>query len=117
MTHFSATKGQEANWKCVCADINVRVLGMWKGYEAGLQRTMSKFHDEEKVMLLNDTWKVVTNVQDLCHDLNQLCIRRDRIYSELQNMGIKVDAFKRFDTFYYKARDESECVHKKSSKT
>ena len=31
-------------------------------------------------------------------------------------MGIKVDTFKRFDTFYYKARDESERVHKKSSK-
>ena len=116
VTHFFATKGHEVSWKCVCADMNVGELGMWKGYEAGLQCTMSKFQEKEKVMLLNDTHKVAANVQDLCHALNQLCIRHDRIYSKLQNMGIKVDTFKRFDTFYYKARDKTEPVHKKSSK-
>ena len=31
-------------------------------------------------------------------------------------MGIKVDAFKRFDTFYYKAGEGTKPVHKKSSK-
>ena len=31
-------------------------------------------------------------------------------------MGIKVDAFKQFDTFYYKAGDETEPVHKKLNK-
>ena len=55
VTHFSTTKGQEDSWKCVCTDINVGELGMWKGYEAGLQCTISKFHEKEKVMLLNDT--------------------------------------------------------------
>ena len=55
VTHFSATKGQEDSWKCVSTDMNVGELGMWKGYEAGLQCTISKFHEKEKVMFLNDT--------------------------------------------------------------
>ena len=70
------------------------------------------------MILLSDTRKVSTDVQGLCHDLNQLCIRRDRIYSETDSMGIKVDAFKRFNTFIYKRADskgETEHVHKKLS--
>ena len=70
------------------------------------------------MILLSDTCKVSAEVQGLCHDLNQLCIRHDRIYSEMDSMGIKVDAFKRFDIFIYKRADskvETEDVHKESS--
>ena len=70
------------------------------------------------MILLSDTHKVSADVQGLCHDLNQLCIRRDRIYSEMDSMGIKVDAFKRFDTFIFKkadSKEETENVHKKLS--
>ena len=118
VTHFCTTKGSETTWKCVCADINVGELGMWRGYNNGLGRTAAKFIEKEKMILLSNTHKVSADVQGLCHDLNQLCIRRDRIYSEMDSMGIKVDAFKRFDTFIYKRADskgETEDVHKKSS--
>ena len=118
VTHFSAMKGSETIWKYVCADINVGELGMWRGYDNGLRRTAAKFMGKEKMILLSDTHKVTTDVQDLCHNLNQLCIRRDRIYSEIDSMGIKVDAFKRFNTFIYKranSKEETEHVHKKSS--
>ena len=118
VTHFSATKGLEMTWKCVCADINVIELGMWRGYDNSLGQTAAKFIEKEKMILLTATRKVSTDVQGLCHDLNQLCIRRDRIYSEMDSMRIKVDAFKRFDTFIYKRADskgETEHVHKKLS--
>ena len=48
------------------------------------------------------------NIQGLCKDLNKLCDRRDEIYKEMEAMRIKVDEFKRFDTFYYEIVDESE---------
>ena len=118
VTHFSAMKGSEMTRKCVCADINVGELGMWRGYNNGLRRKAAKFIEKEKITLLSDTHKVSVDVQGLCHDLNQLCIQCDRIYSEMDSMGIKVDAFKRFDTFIYKRADskgETEHVHKKSS--
>ena len=116
--HFSATKGSETTWKCVCADINVGELGMWRGYDNGLRHRADKFIEKEKMILLSDTRKVSADVQGLCHDLNQLYIRHDRIYSEMDSMGIKVDAFKRFDTFIFKkadSKEETENVHKKSS--
>ena len=74
VTHFSATKGSETTWKCVCADINVGELGMWRGYDNGLGCTAAKFIEKEKITLLSDTRKVSADVQGLCHDLNQLCI-------------------------------------------
>ena len=74
VTHFSATKGLDTTWKCVCADINVAELGMWRGYDNGLGCTAVKFIEKEKITLLSDTCKVSADVQGLCHDLNQLCI-------------------------------------------
>ena len=74
VTHFSATKGLDTTWKCVCADINVAELGMWRGYDNGLWCTVVKFIEKEKITLLSDTCKVSADVQGLCHDLNQLCI-------------------------------------------
>ena len=91
---------------------------MWRGYDNGLGRTAVKFIEKEKMILLSDTHKVSADVQGLCHDLNKLCIRRDRIYNKMDSIGIKVDAFKRFNTFIYKRADskgETEHVHKKSS--
>ena len=72
VTHFSATKGSETTWKCVCADINVGELGMWRGYDNGLRRMAAKFIEKEKMILLSDTRKVSADVQGLCQDLNQL---------------------------------------------
>ena len=118
VTHFSATKESETTWKCVCADINVGELGMWRGYDNGLRHTAVKFIEKEKIILLSDTHKVSADVQGLCHNLNQLCIRHDRIYSKMESIGIKVDAFKRFNTFIFKkadSKEETENVHKKSS--
>ena len=48
------------------------------------------------------------NIQGLCKDLNKLCDQRDEIYKEMEAMRIKVDEFKRFNTFYYEIGNESE---------
>ena len=62
VTHFSATKGSETTWNCVCADINVGELGMWRGYDNGLGHTAAKFIEKEKMILLSDTCKVSADV-------------------------------------------------------
>ena len=115
VTHFSATKDIEQSWKCVSADLNVGERGKWSGYKRGLAYAMDKFHEKEKFKLLDTTRNMSANIQQLCQDWNNLCIRRDQVCNEIAHMHISVDKFKCFDTYYYKAHD-IESVHKKEHK-
>ena len=69
--------------------------------------------------LLKTTRKVAQDVQDLSCDLKELSIRRDKIYYEMNSMGIQVDKFKRFETFYNKptgTTTQTAAAHSKKSK-
>ena len=112
-THFSATKGSEAVWNCVGSDLNVGEMGTWKGYESGREHALEAFQMKENFMLLKDTRKMAIQIQELCRDMNDLCLGRDKIYGEMAKMNIRVDQFKRFNTYYYEApesRHETEEV-------
>ena len=74
VTHFSATKGIEQSWKCVGADLRVGEMGKLSGYEKGLAYAMDKFHEKEKFKLLDTTRNMSANIQQLCQDLNDLCM-------------------------------------------
>ena len=69
--------------------------------------------------LLKTTRKVAQDVQDLTRDLKELSIRWDKIYDEMNSMGIQVDKFKRFETFYDEPMGrttQTAAVHSKKSK-
>ena len=119
VTHFSATTGFEDSWKCIGADLEVGEMGRRSGYEKGLDYTVHKFYDMEKSKLLDSTREVAVNIQELCQDLNRLCVRRDKIYEQMSQIRINVDDFKQFDTFFYEVpatQVEAEPVHEKSHK-
>ena len=119
VTHFSATKGPEENWKCVGADTTVGELGMRKGYDAAITRCLAVFREKEKMSLLKKTRKVAQDVEDLSRDLKEISIRRDKIYDEMNSMGIQVDEFKRFETFFDEptgTTTETAAGHSKKSK-
>ena len=116
-THFSATKGVEDKWKCVGADDNVGEMGRRSGFEAGRDRTVDHFYEKEKSNLLKEVRRTFANVEGLCQDLSDLCVRREKIYDEVQNIGIKVESFKRLGKFYYDPPEETgpkETAHKTS---
>ena len=77
---------------------------MWRGYDNGLGHTAAKFIEKEKMILLSNTRKVSADVQGLCHDLNQLCIRRDRIYSKMDSMGSELMHLKGSTPSFIKGR-------------
>ena len=95
--------------------MNVGEIGKWSGNKKGLTYAMDKFHEKEKFKLLDTTRNMSANIQQLCQDLNNLCMWCDQIYNEMAHMHISVDEFKRFDTYYYKACDVKP-VHKKEHK-
>ena len=116
-SHFSATKGVEDKWKCVGADDNVGEMGRRSGFEAGRDRTVDHFYEKEKSNLLKEVRQTFANVEGLCQDLSDLCVRREKIYDEVQNIGIKVESFKRLGKFYYDPPEETgpkETAHKTS---
>ena len=119
VTHFSATKGLERNWKCVGADIQVGEMWKMSGFKEGREYMIDKLYVKEKEKLLDSAKKMAMNIQGLCQDLNALCVRRNQIFKEMAQMRINVDDFKRFDTFYYEVAPtevEPEPVHKKKHK-
>ena len=74
ITHFSATKGLECNWKCVGADLNVGEMGKMSGFKKGREYMVDKLYKKEKEKLLDSTKKMAMNIQELCRDLNALCV-------------------------------------------
>ena len=107
-SHFSATRGKGPKWSCIGENLNVGEMGSWQGYKEGREHVIDAFQMKEHFNIMKTTRKMAEKIQGLCKDLNKLCDRRDEIYKEMEAMRIKVDEFKRFDTFYYEIVDESE---------
>ena len=101
------------------ADDNVGKMGAWTGFESGLDRTVDVFYEKEKRKLLKEVRQTFANVKHLCEDLSDLCIWRDKIYDEVQKIGIKVQSFKQLGKFYYnplEETEETETAHKTLTK-
>ena len=119
ITHFLVTKGLEWNWKCVGADLNVGEMEKMSGFKKGREYMVDKLYEKEKAKLLDSTKKMAMNIQELCRDLNALCVWRNQIFEEMAQIWIDIDDFKRFNTFYYEVAPtevEPEPVHKKKHK-
>ncbi|MCG8626385.1 MAG: hypothetical protein MJE68_30850 [Proteobacteria bacterium] len=114
-THFSATMGEGEKWDCVGAHLNVGEMGRWEGYEEGSTHARDAFYMKEHYALMKKGRKMGEEIEELCQDMYAICIRRDQIYKEMEEMNLKVDAFKRFDTFYY-ATSKTESTHKRHEK-
>ena len=93
-THFTATKGVEPNWKCVGYELNIGELCLHAKEVDGRSAAVDTFERTEKRQIAQKAGKLSEDIDGLCHDLNQLCIQRDNIFKEIEDMKINLDQYK-----------------------
>ena len=100
VTHFTTTRGDATNWNCVGHDLNPGEVNSYKGRTAGEMSTMAIYETHEKRDIQKKTEKIAKDINMLCGDVKNLCLRRDKIYEELNALKIPIDEFKRFDRYH-----------------
>ena len=100
------TKGREGNWKCVGSEFNLGEIGNHRGFSNGKLVVISAYKKMEKRIILTKSKKIAKTIDCLCDNLKSLCIRRDQLFQELNDMQVPVQQFKRFDRYFI-----SEKVH------
>ena len=98
--HFSATKGTVQQWKCVRSDIKLKEIGLYIGETDGCCTAVDLFNINENNLLLQGTKRAVSAINNLCKDIENICIDRDKILNELKTLNVKVKNFKHFTLYY-----------------
>ena len=100
ISHFSATKGTAQQWKCVGSDIKLKEIALYIGETDGCCTAVDLFNINENNLLLQGTKRAVSAINDLCKDIENICIDRDKILDELKTLNVKVKNFKCFTSYY-----------------
>ena len=98
--HFSAMKGLAQEWKCVGADIRLNEIGLYIGETDGRRTAVDLFNINENNHLLKGTQKAVHAINQLCQDIENICIDRDNVLEELKILKVKVKNFKPLTSYY-----------------
>ena len=94
------TKGREANWKCAGNELNPGKIGNHRGFSNRKLVAISVYEAIEKRNILTKSEKIAKTIDCLCNNLKSLCIRRDQLFQELNDMQVPVQKFKRFDRYF-----------------
>ena len=100
ISHFSATKGTGTDWKCVGADIKLKDIGLYVRETDGRRTAVDLFNINENNLLLQGTKKAVHAINDLCRDIERICIDQDKVLDELKTLKVKINSFKHFTSYY-----------------
>ena len=102
ISHLSATKGTAQQWKYIGSDIKLKEIGLYIGETDGHRTAVDLFNINENNLLLQGTKRAVSAINDLCKDIENICIDRDKILDELKTLNVKVKNFKCFTLYYVK---------------
>ena len=100
ITHFSATKGAAKEWKCVGHNIQLREIGLFTGETDGRRTAVDLFNITENKNILDGTKKAVSAINQLCEDVENICIDRDKVLDELKRLKVKVKSYKRLTSYF-----------------
>ena len=100
ITHFSATKGTEDKWKCIGSNQQIQAVEMYTGYSEGQMMGLDFSTINQSQMIVKKGQEVLKNVNELCHDIKRICIRRDEIITDLKTLDIEVGDFWKLTSYY-----------------
>ena len=109
------TKGRQANWKCVGNELNLGKIGNHHGFSNGKSVAITVYKAIEKRNILMKSEKIAKMIDCLCDDLKSLCIRRDQLFQELNDMQVPVQQFKQFDRYFISEKVRSLSKQKTSA--
>ena len=105
ITHFSATRGKGPSWQCVGAGQPLDEIGLYSGHSEGRRTAIDLFTITMNRELLFKTNKMLTDVNQLCRDVKGICIKRDQVIENLEEMKITLGNFQRLTAYYVEAED------------
>ena len=100
ITHVSATKGRESSWKCVGSSITLTEVVIYHGFTDGYKTGIDLNSITENRNLLVKTSNALPEINELCKGIKDLCVRRDHVLKELEEIKIDVGEFKRLTAYY-----------------
>ena len=100
ITHVSATRGLENDWKCVGSGQKLNDLGQYVGYTEGRKAGIDLFTINKNRDLLKKTSKMLHDVNQLCRDVKDICMLRDDTIEQLKKIDIDVGDFKRLSSYF-----------------
>ena len=115
ITHFTMTKGKAASWKCVGSELNIGEVGNRRGFSNEKSMAITVYEATEKQNILRKSENIAKGLDSLCHDLKNLCIRRDRLFQELNEMQLPIKQFKRFNRYFITESIDSSTKQKTPS--
>ena len=107
ISHLSGTRGKKTTWECVGSKEKLCQVETYTGYTKGQMmgidfKTLNQSH-----VVIKRSESILTNINELCCNVKDMCIQRDNIVKELKTLDIEVDDFKKL-TSYYKEDKEPE---------
>ena len=73
---------------------------MYTGYSEGQMMGLDFSTINQSQMIVEKGQEVLINVNELCHDIKRICIRRDEIITDLKTLHIEVGDFRKLTRYY-----------------
>ena len=73
---------------------------MYTGYSEGQMMGLDLSTINQSQMIVEKGQEVLKNVNELCHDIKRISIRRDEIITDLKTLEIEVGDFQKLTSYY-----------------
>ena len=100
ITHFSATKGSEHQWKCVGSNLELQPVEKYSGFVEGQSMALDFDTINQSQSIVSENQDILHNMNKLCQDIREICINRDEIIKDLKGLDIEVRNFRKLTSFY-----------------
>ena len=100
ITHFSATKGSEHQWKRVGSNLELQPVEKYSGFIEGQSMALDFDTINQNQSIVSKSQDILHNVNKLCQDIQEICINRDEIIKDLKGLDIEVGNFRKLTSFY-----------------
>lgn len=107
ISHFTATKGNESCWECVGKAQGDKKLEYYRQFVEGKKIGLDLKSINVTSRIIKQSQEMLTNINQLCFDVNHLCLRRDQVLTDLEDIDISIGHFKRLTSYFQEEEQES----------
>ncbi|MCG8626323.1 MAG: hypothetical protein MJE68_30535, partial [Proteobacteria bacterium] len=111
ITHVTATKGTGNIWKCVGSDQEFPEVELYSGFVEGQKIALDCNTVNQNRAVFEKTKDVLKDINRLCRDIKEICLRRDKILNKLEDLDMELGDFTRLTSYFF----EEEVAHSATS--
>ena len=112
ISHCTSTRGVGETWKCVGGGYEFNGYGSYCGHSEGRKTAIDLFTVTLNRDILLKTRKMLSEINELCSDVEQICKKRDDIIDNMRHINLTLGEFTRYRSFYTEVDEEIEVQHR-----